>query len=983
MKHLLAPDLPHAGLRNILALTFTNNAAREMHGRVLESLKRMCIGDEREIDRAARFLPLDRADLQAKSGELVESVFANYSDFQIKTIDSFLATVFRATAYEFGLHPDFEVVLGGGTLIDDAFEEFSRELLYGDAQRTLLDRLVELISEGRSKKNSYLWDPFEKIVEEVKTLYTMLSAQAKPAELEDYSAALDRLPKAIAGTVNELALAVHSSGLQPAKRFLQYVEAARTGDVLKLMERKLPDTPVNRATASREQVEAFLAQVFPQIDTLRALLQEYAVAHARSYYRPYIEAVRLIEERVDRLKRQRGQVLLGDMNKQLAGLLVGGAVPEVYIKLGDVIYHFLIDEFQDTSPIQWENLKPLVENSLSEGGSLYLVGDTKQSIYGFRGADWRIMKRLEEVNAFPSAEMDVRTLAVNYRSDGGIVEFTRRVFEEVVAKEPEVAEAARLSGLDRVAQQVAPGRENKGYVESCLIDESSGELQEKTTLLEYIATCQQRGYRYSDMVVIARENRRVVEVSRWLNESGIPFISHSSLDVRQRKITGELLALLRFLDVPVDDLAFATFVTGKLFDASVQPDATFRSVMVEMITENRWQRQGQPLYKAFQHRFGEIWTARFEGLYTRVGYLPLYDLVCEVCKVFDVFRCLPEEEAALVKILEVVRRFEERGQNSLKDFLHFAGGTGEETGWEMDVPTHMDAVSVMTIHKAKGLGYPVAVVLLRDMASHRSDVVLEETAEAVHVLRINHKLAEFDPTLAAVYTSYRQKKLADELNALYVSLTRAREELYVIAVYDTDRGIPTRLIPEGHWPETMPLVSERIPVTESVVPATHHNVARELAVGDVARPETEETRRGEAIHRLLSAVEILSGDPAGDTASAMKKLRIPHDDSLLDAVAGFLVQPDVRTFFEPRAGRRVLSEQELCTASGMLFRADRIVIDPDRLTVIDFKTGSDEAVADHTRQLKNYMTLLRDLHPDKTVTGLIAYVDLLKTVEIP
>jgi ATP-dependent exoDNAse (exonuclease V) beta subunit len=131
-------------------------------------------------------------------------------------------------------------------------------------------------------------------------------------------------------------------------------------------------------------------------------------------------------------KRRQGKIFIEDINRNLAEYLSAEMVPDVYFRIGETIFHFLIDEFQDTSPIQWRNLFPLLENSLSQQGSAFVVGDTKQAIYGFRDADYTIMKAFESRNPFPSAEYSVQELEVNYRSLQRILEFNDKVFKTLL-----------------------------------------------------------------------------------------------------------------------------------------------------------------------------------------------------------------------------------------------------------------------------------------------------------------------------------------------------------------------------------------------------------------------------------------------------------------------------------------------------------------------------------------------------------------------
>ena len=277
-------------------------------------------------------------------------------------------------------------------------------------------------------------------------------------------------------------------------------------------------------------------------------------------------------------------------------------MPDVYFRLGDRIYHYLIDEFQDTSPIQWRNLEPLIEESLGKGGSLFLVGDTKQAIYGFRDADYRIMRHLEaEPGHFGSVEASVRELKTNYRSDQAILDFVKDLFlglgDDADGNSPGYGRLAALSGLDDFDQSVLPGREGRGFVSYVLLEKEAASAAdedeagrrpgtdedaapavvedppEKAELQNLVTGLRRRGWRASDIAVLTYKNADVVRVASWLNELDIPFIPFSSLDIRGRKIVGEILSFLRFLDAPPDDLAFAEVLLGGMFAALPTEDA--------------------------------------------------------------------------------------------------------------------------------------------------------------------------------------------------------------------------------------------------------------------------------------------------------------------------------------------------------------------------------------------------------------------------
>ena len=211
------------------------------------------------------------------------------------------------------------------------------------------------------------------------------------------------------------------------------------------------------------------------------LIRQFILRYVELYDKPYTDAYTMMQPTVEKLKKQYGQIFIDDVARSLAEHLTNESVPEIYFKIGETIYHYLIDEFQDTSEIQWKNLFPLIEESLSKRGSLFVVGDTKQSIYGFRDADWRIMKRLTEANPFPAAYHDVQSLDINYRSYEKIVSFTKEVFHTIISGQGFEDEAA-ASGLSTYEQHATPEHTGKGYVEVDIVQEQDSDPPEKQAL---------------------------------------------------------------------------------------------------------------------------------------------------------------------------------------------------------------------------------------------------------------------------------------------------------------------------------------------------------------------------------------------------------------------------------------------------------------------------------------------------------------------
>ncbi len=478
------------------------------------------------------------------------------------------------------------------------------------------------------------------------------------------------------------------------------------------------------------------------LDRYNGCVERLAEAYARDYFRPYASVLAMIGETLETVKRTRGRLFIGDVNKAIVRSLSQEVVPEIYFTLGDRISHYLIDEFQDTSPIQWAALSVLAGNALAEGGTLLIVGDTKQSIYGFRGADWQIMMNLMSGReGFPSAPATVRSLNENRRSGEKVVVYARDLFRHF--GEPEIATAAERSGLLGFDQQALPKNLGRGVVEVVRLTRNREEPAERKKILDIIASARKRRYRFSDIAILTPKNEDVIEISGWLNDADIPFISHSSLDVRIQRITTELIALLQFLDSPIDDLAFATFILGEAFPLGCKHAGhpLTHDDMEQFVLRFHSSRR-TPLYKAFQQEYPTHWKRMFESLFTVVGYAPLYDLVVEAYKVLDLFAVCPHEGHALAKFLEVVKDFEEGGSNSIKDFLEFTGEEDEEGDWSMDPGGITDAVRLMTVHKSKGLEFRIVIVLLSESGSKGlSPIVFHEADDGMELLHITAGIA--------------------------------------------------------------------------------------------------------------------------------------------------------------------------------------------------------------------------------------------------
>ncbi len=450
-----------------------------------------------------------------------------------------------------------------------------------------------------------------------------------------------------------------------------------------------------------------------------------------------------------------------------------------------------------------------------------------------------------------------------------------------------------------------------------------------------------RGYAYSDIAVLTRTNESVAAVSSWLNEKDIPFIPYSSLDIRGRKVIGEVLAVLAFLDAPPDDLAFAAVLLGDAFGRAAGerefPLEERRRFLFECRTAGR-----SPLYVAFRDRRPALWARLFEPLFQAVGYYPLYDLAVSVYRAFDLFASFPGEEAALTRFLEAIKGFEGKGRNDLREFLAFTGEEGAEA-WTIDVPETIDAVKVMTIHKAKGLGFPVVILLVYPERWRPPDFFLDEGEDGIRVLKINKSLAAADDDLKRVYEEARLRDQVNSLNTLYVALTRAESELYIVGVMGKTPKFPFDVLGDAfRSAEDRPPIPRREPKSAGE-PAALNRLAGVFEAPFDSRQSLNEAnrRRGEFAHRIMAEIEYVEGDWPAAAAEAASRIdprfrasagAAPDEDSagLVEAIAAFFACDPAAGLFRPRPDRRVLREANFCDAAGRSFRMDRVVVDAGR-----------------------------------------------------
>ncbi|MBI5021325.1 MAG: UvrD-helicase domain-containing protein [Ignavibacteriales bacterium] len=984
IRLLLSDNIPNNRLKNILAITFTNNAALQMKQKVVESLKKASFGDAKTLQEMKK-VGLDAENLIERSRAEVDRILDNYSDFQVQTIDSFLSRIMKVSALEFGLPPSFDVILNSDIILDEAFEHLAQELGYDSDKRKIFQQIIEIINRNQSFDKKFLWNPNEKLSREVKNIYKRLSSHAGQSVSKTQDGLIEELRDKILNELISIGDAIAKSNFNPTKNFQSIIDFAHSGDFNLLIGRTLDQKAL--LTSKENNFPAFKEKIEEMQRELLKIVGEYYLMASLQYYQPFVEVNQYLLGIIEKVRRERGEVALSEATKMLASKISEMNLPEIYFSLGEQIYHFLIDEFQDTSPIQWTALRPLVEESLGKGGTLFLVGDTKQAIFSFRGGDWQIMARMREKEEFPSALCNRKELDTNYRSSEAVVEFAKKVFHEIGPQQIQ-KEIADLSGLVSYKQEVMQNARGKGYVEVKKFDEPEEETDsppERQAIIEIIQDCESRGYKLGDIAILTPQNKYVIAVSGWLNAEEIKFLSHSSLDIRKRKIVGEILSLLKFLDSPIDDLSFASFLLSDVLSEELkktEDSSDFRTFLFEC---SRNGKSHQALYTYFREQYPQLWEKNFEHLFNMVGYLPLYDLIAEVYKKFNLFENFPDEAATLVKLLEIINAYEGRGSLSLKDFLSFSDDDSEEEMWNIAVPPSENAVTVMTIHKAKGLGFPIVISLFYDTKPHTDSMVIKEGEDGIQLMHVTKKESEFNNVLSDRYKEKETLRKLDDLNKLYVAMTRAEKEMYVVSIQKKSEE-PSKFLPADGFVIGKRTNADKVKEEEEKEAAIIFPRTRGISqTKSFSKIGLEETKRGDFIHAILAQINFIGKSLEEQIKAAIENIKFMHHqefnvDDTYNLIHKFINADDVKEYFTARPNRIVLTEQEIVSPTGALFRIDRINVDSDIVTVIDFKTGSENG--EHSNQVKEYMKILAEKYYGKKIRGAIAYVDLKKVREV-
>lgn len=1019
---LLNPKLhhEHIPLRNILAITFTNKAAFEMKARILEFLKKTALEElsPAAVENILTPVGIEPKTASRKAFAVMETLIRNYNFFQVQTIDKFINALLSGCAFKINLTANFRIRTNSAEYLEHSLDE-----LIDSAGR---DQKTAKIFENFLHQYLYLenrtgWFPKDDILIIVRDLFMQSNHYGLPFRrsgfepedlikkkrqiLEDIRQLREVLPE---GTDKRFVKALDKFLLEHANGF--------DVDSLSLYFGR-DDVPLNKGVEATDKVHRLWA-------SLRKDFKSLVEEEAFSLFNPYIQIFDRVMAQFDELSSKDDVLFLEQLNKRAGELFGEGrvTVEELYYRLATRFHHYLMDEFQDTSRLQWHNLEKMAEEALSTGGTLFYVGDKKQAIYSFRGGDVKLFDQIKE--RFAAFNVQEEFLTNNWRSQKAVVEFNNKVFgpenlnrfinqkesyEDEKGKKTAVvfSEEDRQKTLDvfQNSQQTFQPQNSEGYVRVEFIDGEKKEDAERVIrekLVNLIKDLRKR-FAYRDIAVLTRGNKEIEQMTNWLLEEGILVESERTLNVRENRLVQEIVAFLKFLDSPVDNVSFVDFILGDIFSAAAKIKKEEMHKFLFSLRDRLRSEKGLYVYTEFRKQYEDVWEEFIDGFFKNVGLYPLYELLVSIYSKFNCLNNFPQAQGFLMHLLDLIKKNEE-DHSDIESFLKYFE---QLEGDGLYVPiADSDAVRITTVHKSKGLEFPAVILPFLGMdiqvgtsSENQQSYVMREDDGAIDLLKLKEKYYLFSEGLYQVRRGEYKKAFLSELNTIYVALTRPQYELYAFVPRKIGGvfNFVQFLIPfaEGQvvyesGRQTTYLKTKAKNISIEKLPVSQYHDWIEYLRDEFLEFDLLANRarrlHGKAVHFILSKIGNVKGaDMPKILARAVGEAGLEFEQfkdlsSFRAKVEEVLGAEQVKPFFFVDDGE-VFTEQDIVTGQGHTKRLDRLIVKEKEVWVVDFKS-SREGEERYQAQVREYMSLLSELHPAKKVSGYLIYLDKLEKVEV-
>lgn len=986
-KQFLLLFLDDAGypLNTLYGITFTNEAAREMKKRILAYLDLLTRGEAgKESERGVlEFFQERFPDIRERAGRRKNYLLHNLSDLHVGTFHSLFASFLSSIPFAAGIVPGFEIVdeVAAAQLFEEALDRYFEGVR---AEPKVLAALHELAAAEETSLKAVVRDNYWRLQAYFPFLAGLAGREGRirqdvtraRAELVE---TLERFHQFV--TDNEAAARTAAGKVD--KKFAAFL--AKFGDFARDGKAdSLPEPFLDGSYIGLNYVQKFLhnlgedSGVFIKIlGAADSRVRKFLALLSDEQILVHLKPIADLHARWTREKRERNILTFDDIESLTREALKNNPdVAYLYFKIGADINHLLIDEFQDTSLVQLDILDPIIEEITAQDPrhkSLFYVGDPRQAIFRWRGGAAELFDLL--IERYPG-KIKKERLAWNHRSEGAVVSFVNRVIGSADQADP-----ARDRGWVRVESVGEFGRiedaKDAIYGRVCRIVR---ELRDE------------RGYDYGDIAVLTRRNLPAAEAAEALGREGIPCLSRSAADLISHPDAGFVINLLKFLDNPEDDFALAHALLSSVFEIR-EPD----------LIALRRRAPNKTLYLALSDLHPD-WpaTRKLAELLKLVHFHSPYELLYRIGKVLYLPVTYP-----LATLLDAASEYDRQGFQPLNAFIEWL----ERAAAAIEIKeARLEGVQVLNVHKAKGLEFEVVILAetyYQPRFGENPNLIMSYKPGNVEPDRIYwRRYGGYDRKLTAAEDERINR---DEMNLLYVALTRARSGLYVLGyAKDNERkdevglwfkeicekagkGFQAGELPKREAPRRTEEGEPYGAFTDKSLPVREERV---LYSPTERRVEIVEPKRrrgmefGEIVHKALSRIEWL--DDMEKTVAVREAVkyavdfyaRRPEDVDRIAArlrplLENILADPDLRfLFYRDNAEKEFRNELAVYYEEGkkdVSAHIDRLIIEPGKVTVVDYKTGAEEG--DYRNQLQVYRKAAELLYPGRSVETLLVYLE--------
>ncbi len=984
--------------KNILAITFTNKAVGEMKTRIIGALHSLA-KEERDgkedhlMQSLSEETGLKPEEIQVKSRAILKNIIHNYAAFEVSTIDGFTHRVLRTFAKDLDLPLNFEVELHTDDVLNEAVD---RLISKAGEDKALTKVLVKFVLGKTDDDKSWdiardLFNIAKLLTQETNQPFLDLLKNKTIQDFEELAAEIKRQNALFEADVVELADAffdlLKASGIDnkdfsrgSCPNFFQKLQQKEFGVKFDAKwQLNLADEPLYAQKLSADKKD-ILDRLQPQIsaafEEVKRKITSLQFLQAVEKNLIPLSLLSAIQDQIEEIKKENSMVLISEFNATIGKAVKDQPAPFIYERLGERYRHYFIDEFQDTSQLQWENLVPLVDHTLSiehsaeENGSLTLVGDAKQSIYRWRGGKAeQFMELCSKKNPFNLNDSSVIVLPKNYRSAQQIVDFNNKFFKfsSSCFQNVEHQKLFQQSTQELVSQK--EGYVNLSFVEAENVEEEMEAYPRR--VLEIIEDLSARNFPKSSICILTRKRKESIAVANFLSENGISVISAESLLLSRSPEVCFINAILQY-SLNTSDKSLKFEILDFLLNHSIQVENEFQFL------EKNLQPEGQAFFDNLK-QYG------FELDLETLNSISVYEAAETIIRSFDLVK---GSNAYLQFFLDFV--YETSNSEAAGIFEYLELWEHKKDILSIVVPQGEDAVQIMTIHKAKGLEFPVVIYpfansQIKDVARESFWMNLPESLGGnlqVAYLKASEKMKDWEGEAPQLYEELCFNSQLDALNVLYVAMTRPVQQLYVISKYELDKKenensnrfsglLISYLKSLGKWdegleyhfgnPNELPEISKEtgnsIGQEEFFSSPTQSNgisiITRAGLLWDSKQKAAIE--KGQLVHDLFARI-----NKAADVEQVLTNAKeeglfnSEEENELKNIIFEVVEHPQLKDFFSEAAVN--MNERDVISKKGEILRPDRLNFNGKKVSIIDYKTGAGSQT--HWEQINSYAQVL-------------------------